>query len=138
MELTDEQYNSIMNDLDVGDEKCESEDFEGALDSYSSALSKVPQPKTDWGIALHVYVALGDCYFNLKDYGNANENYNKALMCPDGKESGYVWLGLGQSYFELNDKEKAKDALMSAYMMEGEEIFQGEDDKYFDVIKGTL
>jgi hypothetical protein len=34
--------------------------------------------------------------------------------------------------------EKAKDALMSAYMLEGKEIFEDVDEKYFSIIKDNM
>ena len=78
------------------------------------------------------------CYFNLKDFINANHSYNQALQCPDSLENGYVWLGLGQSFFELEEKEKAKDAFMRAYMLEGKEIFNNQGYQYFDLIKSFV
>jgi hypothetical protein len=34
--------------------------------------------------------------------------------------------------------EKAKDALMSAYMLEGKEIFEDVDEKYFNILKDHI
>jgi len=137
-ELSDDLYDSIMEDLEKGDDLCEKEHFKTALVHYQKGLDKLPNPNTDWEIALHLCVALGDCYFNLGDYDLSNDSYNQALKCPDALDNGYVWLGLGQSYFELENIEKAKDALMSAYMLEGEDIFEDTDEKYFNLIKPYL
>ena len=137
-ELSDELYVFIIDDLEKGDDLCEKEHFKTALIHYQKGLDKLPNPKTDWEIALHLYTALGDCYFNLGDYNLSNDSYNQALKCPDALDNGYVWLGLGQSYFELENIEKAKDALMSAYMLEGEDIFEDADEKYFNLIKQDL
>lgn len=134
-ELSDELYNAVMNELEKGDKLSEHNHFKTALVHYQKGLDKLPNPKTDWEIALHLYTALGDCYFNLGDYELSNDNYNQALKCPDALGNGYVWLGLGQSYFELDNEEKAKDALMSAYMLEGKVIFEDQDEKYFSLIK---
>lgn len=71
----------------------------------------------------------------MGEYELANTSYNQALMCPDAFGNGYVWLGLGQSYFELENMEQAKDALMSSYMLEGDEIFEDQPEKYFELIK---
>ena len=137
-ELSDELYHSIMDDLERGDQLAEQEQFKTAINLYRTGLDKLPHPQTGWEISLHLYTALGDCYFNLGDYELSNDSYNKALQCPNALDNGYVWLGLGQSYFELENIEKAEDALMSAYMLEGEEIFEEEDDKYFELIKPYL
>jgi len=134
-ELSDELYSSIIADLERGDEKAEESLNSTALKYYLSALEKIPSPKTDWKISLHIYVALGDLFINMEQYENAVFHYELALHCPDGTSSGYVWLGLGQAYYELDDMEKAKDALMSAFMLEGEEIFQDYDSKYYNLIE---
>lgn len=133
--MTNETYDSIMHEMEEGDRASENDFFKSALKHYEEALSLISIPKTDWEISLHVYTALGDCCFNLEDYLQANSYYNEALKCPDAIEYGYVWLGLGQSFYELGNMEKAKDALVSAYMLDGKDIFEDEDDKYYDLIK---
>ena len=135
-ELSDELYNAIVHEMKEGDSAFEKDFFNSALKHYEYAEDLIPNPHTDWEIALHVYVALGDCYFNLENYESANYCYNRALLCPDGIGCGYVWLGLGESLYELNRLEEAKDALMRAYILEGEDIF--EDEKYFDIIKEVI
>lgn len=137
-ELSDEDYNVITEALEKGDSLVEIGVLKEALKKYIEALENIPSPKNDYEIALHVYTALGDCYFNLEDYENSNNNYNEALKCPDGVSNGYVWLGLGESYYELQETNKANDALLSAYMLEGEELFDEEDSKYFDSIKSLI
>ena len=137
-ELSVELYDSIMHEMEEGDNASENEFLKSALKHYKRALVLLPFPKTDWEIALHVYTALGDCYFNLEDYLSATSYYNEALLCPDAVEYGYVWLGLGQSFYELGNMEKAKDALMSTYMLEGKEIFEDVDEKYFSIIKDNM
>jgi tetratricopeptide (TPR) repeat protein len=134
-ELSDKLYDLIVLDLENGDQAMEKSKFQDALNYYLQALEKVPNDKHQWEISLHVFTALGDCYFNLKDFVNANNSYNQALQCPDGLENGYIWLGLGQSFFELEEKEKAKDAFMRAYMLEGKEIFNNQGYQYFELIK---
>ena len=47
-----------------------------------------------------------------------------------GTGNPFVWLRLGQSAFELGNAKQATDALLSAYMLEGDEIFEDEDPKY--------
>lgn len=136
--MTNETYDSIMCEMEKGDSASENDFFKSALKHYEEALALIPIPKTDWEIALHVYTALGDCCLNLEDYPQSNSYYNEALKCPDAVGYGYVWLGLGQSFYELENMEKAKDALMRAYMLEGKNIFEDEDDKYFDLIKPII
>lgn len=134
-ELSDQLYDSIMEDLDKGDDCIENLQIKAAINHYLNGLEKLPNPKSDWEIAMHLYTALGDAYFNDEEFDSANDAYNQALKCPDALGNGYIWLGLGQSYFELGNHVKAKDALMSAYMLECDEIFEDSDPKYFSLIK---
>lgn len=138
MELTDELYIQIVSELEEGDLYTEAGKFKKAIEKYESALNLVPLQKEDWEISLHIYTAMADSYFNLGNFQQANNNYEQALKCPDGLRNGYVWLGLGETYYELNNIDKAKDALMSAYMLEGKEIFEDEDNKYFSLIQDYI
>ena len=138
MELTDELYNEIVSELEQGDLYAEAGKYNKAIEKYESALNLVPLQKENWEISLHIYTAMADSYFNLGNFQQANNNYEQALKCPDGLRNGYVWLGLGETYYELNNIDKAKDALMSAYMLEGKEIFEDEDNKYFSLIQDYI
>ena len=138
MELTDELYNEIVSELEQGDLYAEPGKYNKAIEKYESALNLVPLQKENWEISLHIYTAMADSYFNLGNFQQANNNYEQALKCPDGLGNGYVWLGLGETYYELSNIDKAKDALMSAYMLEGKEIFEDEDNKYFSLIQDYI
>jgi hypothetical protein len=52
--------------------------------------------------------------------------------------NGFVHLRLGEDLFELKQKEKALDHLLRAYMLEGKEIFDGEDEKYFEFLRQNV
>lgn len=138
MELTDELYNEIVSELEQGDLYAEPGKYNKAIEKYESALNLVPLQKENWEISLHIYTAMADSYFNLGNFQQANNNYEQALKCPDGLGNVYVWLGLGETYYELSNIDKAKDALMSAYMLEGKEIFEDEDNKYFSLIQDYI
>jgi tetratricopeptide (TPR) repeat protein len=136
--LPDDLYNAIISDMDEGDNAMEEESCDLAISFYQQALEKVPAPKHDWEISFNIYTAMADTYFNMHDFENAVYCYNQALQCPDGTVNGYVWLGLGQSYLEIDETEKAIDALFSAWMLEGEEIFDGDNQEYFQLIKDKI
>jgi hypothetical protein len=51
--------------------------------------------------------------------------------------SPFLHLRLGQCQFELGNLERATDELARAYMVAGEEVFEGAD-KYFDFLKTRL
>lgn len=138
MELSNELYNQIVSELEQGDQYAETEQYNEAIKKYETALNLVPFQKENWEVSLHIYTAMADSYFNLGNYQQASNNYEQALKCPDGLDNGYVWLGLGEAFYELENMNKAKDALISAYMLEGEEIFEEEDGKYFFLIQDLI
>lgn len=138
MELSNELYNQIVSELEQGDQYAETEQHNEAIKKYENALNLVPFQKENWEVSLHIYTAMADSYFNLGNYQQASNNYEQALKCPDGLDNGYVWLGLGEAFYELENMNKAKDALISAYMLEGEEIFEEEDGKYFFLIQDLI
>ncbi len=47
-------------------------------------------------------------------------------------------LRLGEDLFELEQKDESLDHLLRAYMLEGKEIFDGEDAKYFEFLSERL
>jgi len=136
--LADDLYEFIVSEIDNGDNEMEEEAYDAALTYYQRALEKVPDPKQDWEISLHIYTALGDVYYNMQDFENAIYSYNLALQCPEGTGNGYVWLGLGQAYFEMDETDKAEEALLSTYMLEGEELFEGDNSEYFRLIEDII
>lgn len=135
MELSDEVYDKITALSEKGDEYAEKEQFTSALKQYEEALNLLPEPKTDWEAATWLYTAIGDVHYNKLELHQAMDAYQKALMSPDGTGNPYIWFSIGQIYFEEENFEKAKTHFMSAYLLDGEEIFEGENPVYFELIK---
>ena len=135
MELSDEVYDKITALSEKGDEYAEKEQFTSALKQYEEALNLLPEPKTDWEAATWLYTAIGDVHYNKQELDQATDAYQKALMSPDGTGNSYIWFSIGQIFFEEENFEKAKTHLMSAYMLDGDEIFKDENPAYFELIK---
>lgn len=128
----DDENNTLIEQLSQeGNVLAEKNDFDGAIRKFEQALAIVPAPKDDWEASLWLYSSIGDMYHFKSDYKNSLENFNNALNCPDGQVNAFVHLRLGQALFELKQDDKALDHLLRAYMLEGNEIFDGEDEKYF-------
>ena len=134
MELSDEVYDKITALSEKGDEYAEKEQFTSALKQYEEALNLLPEPKTDWEAATWLYTAIGDVHYNKQELDQAMSAYQKALMSPDGTGNPYIWFSIGQIFFEEENFEKAKTHFMSAYLLDGEEIFEGENPEYFGLI----
>lgn len=135
MELEDEVYDKITALSENGDAYAEKEQFTTAIEQYQKALDLLPEPKTDWEAATWLYVAIGDAYYNKQQPDQAMDAYQKALMSPDGTGNAYIWFSIGQVFFEEENFEKAKTHFMSAYLLDGEEIFEDENPAYFELIK---
>lgn len=138
MTLDDKIYEEITTLCKQGEDFLEENEDNEALKCFNKALNLVPSPKTDWEASLWIYSALGDIYYLESEEKKALEHFHSAYNCPDGTENPFVLLRLGQCYFDLDDFDKAKEFLFRAYMMEGEEIFEEEDEEYFEYIEGVI
>jgi tetratricopeptide (TPR) repeat protein len=138
MELQDELYEEIVRLCSEGDELVDASKFNEAIEYYLKALELVPSPKTDWEASTWIYTALGDTCFLKNDFDTAKHFLFDAMNCPDGIWNPFINLRLGQCFYELNELNRAKEYLLRAYMYEGINIFQEDDVKYFDLIKGEV
>jgi tetratricopeptide (TPR) repeat protein len=137
-ELDDKLYDQITLLSEEGNELADEEKYEEALEKFCDALKLIPTPKIDWEASMWLYASIGDMYFSLEKYQEASDSFFDALNCPDGQANAFVHLRLGESLFETKQKDKAKEHLLQAYMLDGEEIFSEEDPKYFQLIKDII
>ncbi|MES9684574.1 hypothetical protein ABWK22_17075 [Gottfriedia acidiceleris] len=138
MELNDEIYDKIVELSEEGDALFEAQDFIGAIKKFKNALELIPEPKYMWEASTWVFTALGDVYFHLEDYHEAKNYFYDAFNCPEGMGNPYILLRLGQNLYENCEKEKAKEYLLKAYMLEGQDIFEEEDPKYIKLIQELI
>ena len=98
-----------------------------AYRKYKEALDIIPEPKTSYETATWILVSIGDMYFKNKQYEMARDYFFEAKNCPNGVSNPYVLFRLGQSLVEMNDESEAKEFLLRAYMLVGDDIFCDED-----------
>lgn len=110
-----------------GEEASDAGNFAKAVTLWQQALAAADPADED--LAFWLYASIGDAQFQLGDYSAAYASEQEALKI-GGTGNPFVWLRLGQSAFELGNAKQATDALLSAYMLEGDEIFEDEDPKY--------
>lgn len=101
--------------------------FAEAVAVWRQALAVTDPEDRDTFLWLHA--SIGDAQFLLGNHREAYDSMQEALKT-GGNENPFVWLRLGQAAFELGLAKPATDALLSAYMLEGDEIFEDEDPKY--------
>ena len=81
---------------------------------------------------------MGETLFFQGDFAEAREALRAAMHCPGAIGNPYIHLRLGQAQFEMGNMKRATDELVRAYMGGGEEMFQDEDPKYFDLVKASI
>lgn len=135
MELDDKLYDQIVKLCDIGDNLADSSDYENAIKTYNRALELVPLPKEIWEASTWIYTAIGDAYFLDRHYNTALDNFLNAMKCPDGTSNPFINFRIGECFYELKNYNKAKEYLLCAYMLDGENVFSCDDPCYFNFIK---
>ncbi len=121
-----------------GDDLANGGQFGEALEAYWSAWDLLPEPKTAWEAATWILAAIGDANFRQKNFEAGRDNLAMAMHCPDAIGNPFLHLRLGQCQFELGNMDRAADELARALLIESPKLFENEDSKYLEFIKGRL
>ena len=116
-----------------GDVLHEKGDLTGAVDVWSEALNRMSEP-TEHPMAMWFFASIGDVEFEAGHFNEALSATGQALIA-GGTGEGFVWLRRGQSLVESGEVSAGVEALTSAYMLEGEDIFDDEDPKYESLLR---
>ena len=116
----------------------EAQDFNGAIAKYRSAYNLMPVPRESQDTAWWFFAVIGDCYFSLRDYARADDEFRHAMVYSETFGNAFIRKRRGQILLELGHDKKALEELAAAYMLDGAEIFAGEDPKYFEFVKRNL
>jgi tetratricopeptide (TPR) repeat protein len=123
---------------EAGDSFAKKDIFSFALRNYWMAYDLLPEPKEEWLAGTWILVAIGDTNFLNKDYQAGIDNLSTALRFPSGAENSFLHLRLGQCYYESGRMNEATDEFTKAYRQEGEDFFENEDPKYFELIQSKF
>jgi len=134
MELPDDIYTRIEHLSEQGNLKLDDGNFEGALVSWREALALLPEPKQNWEAAVWLYASIGDASYQSGDYAAAKDAMFDALNCPAGIENPFVHYMLGKALLHMED-ERALEYLLRAYMLDGEEIFDSDEEEGPDALR---
>ncbi|MGV6861420.1 MAG: tetratricopeptide repeat protein [Putridiphycobacter sp.] len=137
-ELDDKVYAEIQEKCATGDQFAEEGNYQNALTEYWSAFDLVPEPKTNWNTSTWILTAIGDANFLSGDYQAGVSNLSNAMHCPEAIGNPFIHLRLGQCQFETGNLDRAADELTRAFAIEGENIFEQEDEKYLTFLKSKL
>ncbi len=137
-ELDDKTYEKLTELSEAGEKLLEQGKHEQAINRYNKALDLLPKPVFEWEAATWLYAAVGDVYWELGENQKSFDAFYNALRSPGGVGNPFIHLRMGQLNFEYGDLDKTRDELIRAYMGAGEDIFKGEDPKYYSVIKDLI
>ena len=121
-----------------GDQFAQIDQHDDALDQYEAAWELLPNPKNQWPAATWILMAVGDVYFEKRDFVSAIRTLRESLECPDGNANSFILLRLGQCLFETGDLNAAANTLEFVFRENGEELFIDEDPKYLNFVKTQI
>lgn len=130
---------TIDDHAEEGNALFDEENYQGAIKVWQEGLSSLDEPLNAQSEAVWFQTSIGDALFMMDRYEEAYQYFwdAKSNLSGEGYTNPFVMLRLGQCSYELG-KEDTNEYLMRAYMLAGEEIFENDDEKYFDAIKGLI
>lgn len=137
-ELSDVILDRIDAICDEADLLFEDEKSAEAIAKYNEALTLLPEPIEEYEPSAWLISSIGDVYFFDEEYEKALAQFEHAMGCVDSEDNPYLLLRAGQCHFELGQMQDAEDTMHEAYLIEGEEIFEEEDPKYWEFLKSKI
>src|SRR5262245_37923369 len=128
----------VLRLFNEGEAFADEEQDKEALACFQAAWDLLPEPKGEWESALQILAAMADSHFHLGDYQACYRGMQEALRCGGEVDNPFIRLRLGQCLFELGDLGEARNWMVPVYLMEGNEAFEGEDNKYLAFVKEGL
>ena len=130
----------LQSELDKHAEEGNNKEYDKALEIWVKALELIPEPKKNFSETVWFLTSIGDIYFMQGKYEESFNSFEDAKnnLSGEGINNPFILLRLGQSAFELGKKELATENLLRAYMLEGKEIFEEDDKKYFEFLKSNV
>ena len=144
-ELSPELEERLEKLYEKGNRLEQKERYEEALQAWQEGYALIPAgSRLGLEATIQFLAAIGDIYFLRKElYQEAYECF-EAARGYGGYGNPFIMLRLGECCLELGDEKNAVEYLMRAWMMEGEEIFEpdenGEDDgsKYYEFLQAHV
>lgn len=142
-ELTPQIRMKLEELSEMGNQFEKEERYEEAIQAWQEGLNLIPEPQQFYTESIWFLAAIGDVYFQTGMYSQAHNCFDKARGNVSGEGYGnpFIMLRLGESCLEIGDEKNALEYLLRAYMFEGEDIFEPDDDgkddgkKYFDFLR---
>lgn len=129
VELPEEIQEQMEALSEQGEEAFDQGRYEEALDIYNHALSILPEPRERWEAYVWLKAAIGDACFFMDRFDDGLDHFYEAYTAAGPQNMNpFIVYRLGQIYKRLDDEENAVEFLMRAFLLEGEDVFEDEDD----------
>lgn len=146
IEITPEVKEKLDELSQRGNQFEEEGQLEEAVRTWEEGLKLIPEPQQFYSETIWFLAAIGDVCFQKGLFSKAHECFDKARgnLTGEGYGNPFIMLRLGECCLEIGDEKNATEYLLRAYMLEGREIFEpdenGEDDgqKYFEFLKAHV
>lgn len=112
--------------------------WDDAINNFNRALRLIPTPIYDYNESLGLLAGIADALFFAGKFDQAETYFLDSLKCPDAVANPFINLRIGQCLFENDKAEMATEYLLRAYMLDGHDVFQGQDEKYFIHLQSTV
>lgn len=123
-----EEYQKICHEADA---LLEDNNYEKALIRFEEALNRLPDGI--WNCEAYAYAGKGEAFQALEKWEEAFQAF-MWIYVNDQTENPYVLMNLGICYYHLDNLQKAKEFLLEAYKLDGEDVFDGAE-QYLDIIR---
>ncbi len=111
-----------------GEERFDAGDIDGAITIWQTALESIDDPHTNPD-AFWFLVSLADAHHSLGNHPTTERLLHDAINL-GGTDNAFVWLRLGQAQYDQGNHHAATQSLITAHMLDGEDIWEDEDPKY--------
>ena len=139
-EIPEQLQSELDKHAEEGNKYFNNKEYDKALEIWVKALELIPETKKNFSETVWFLTSIGDIYFMQGKYEESFNSFEVAKnnLSGEGINNPFILLRLGQSAFELGKKELATENLLRAYMLEGKEIFEEDDKKYFEFLKSNV
>ncbi len=134
--MVEKHMESIEKFIDKADKLLDYGDYKKAQIIYEKALSEIPKPQEEHEFYIEIIVAIADTLKWQNKNKEALKLYERILKLPEADKIAYIHLRRGQVALDTDNIELAESELKKAFELGGEEIFEGEDDDYYNCALG--
>jgi len=103
---------------------------------YEKAITLLPEPKIEQELYLELMVAIGDSLISQNKLGEATKQFERTLKIPGADEVGLIHFRRGQIAYYNDKMDVAEEALKRALELGGEELFEDENETYYNIAMG--